>query len=175
MGLGAETGAGAIYRHYGGEVRQLFDRVSIPNAISFTPERSHAHFADSKAGKVWRVRLEPADGWPVGEAELFLDYAGRQSAPDGAVCDAASNLWIAEWGAGRVAGYGKDGREIGHVAVAGRHSSCPAFGGPDLTTLFVTTAREHMTEADIAAEPRNGCVFRTEGAGRGLPEPVVVL
>ncbi|MCX7889663.1 MAG: SMP-30/gluconolactonase/LRE family protein [Rhodobacteraceae bacterium] len=173
MGKRAEPGRGAIHRYLRGEVRTLFPGIGIPNAISFTPDRRFAHFADSAAAKVWRVKLDAA-GWPAGEPSLFLDLAGQAGVPDGAVCDAAGNLWLAEWGAARVAVYGPDGRLQRTVGVAGRHASCPAFGGPGLGTLFVTSARENLTAAEIAAEPLNGCTFMAEAGAKGLPEPAVV-
>jgi len=169
MGKGAEPGRGAIYRYLKGEVRRLFPNISIPNAISFAPDGRQAQFADSAARKVWRVALDAA-GWPAGEPELLIDLAGQPGVPDGAVCDAEGNLWLAEWGAGRVAAYAPDGRFLRAVAVAGRHASCPAFGGPDLRTLFVTSARENLTAAEIAAQPLNGCTFAAEAGATGLPE-----
>lgn len=173
MGKKAEAGAGAIYRYYEGELRQLFAPITIPNSISFTPDRRFAHFADTEKSKVWRVALSETDGWPAGEPEVYLDLSAEGRYPDGAVCDAAGNLWAAEWGRARATCFDPSGREIGHVAVGGRHSSCPAFGGADFGTLFVTTARQHLTPEVIRAEPQNGCVFMAEVEARGLPEPNV--
>jgi sugar lactone lactonase YvrE len=55
------------------------------------------------------------------------------------------------------------------------HASCPAFGGTDLSTLYVTTAREGMDAAALAACPAAGQTFAIAGVGRGLPEPQVLL
>jgi sugar lactone lactonase YvrE len=175
MGKRAEAGAGSIWRLHRGEMRQLYSPVTIPNAISFTPDRRFAHFADSEAGKVWRVALDGRDGWPSGEPEVYLDLTGQAGVPDGAVCDAEGNLWLAEWGASRVAVYDAAGRFLHAVAVEGRHSSCPAFGGPGLSTLYVTSARENLTAEVIAAEPLNGCTFAAETGVAGQAEHRVVL
>ena len=175
MGKGAEPGAGAIYRYYRGELRRLYPGITISNAISFTPDRRFACFADTAAKRVWRVALDPLNGWPKGEPEVFLDYAGRSSSPDGAVFDAAGHFWIAEWGASRVACYGPDGALLTEVGIGGRHSSCPAFGGRDLSDLFVTTAAVDISDDVLAAEPLNGCTFVSEGVGRGQAEHRVDL
>ena len=58
MGKKAEKGAGAIWRWYRGELRQLFPGVTIPNSICFTPDGSAAHFSDTAAGKVMKVALD---------------------------------------------------------------------------------------------------------------------
>ncbi len=175
MGKAQEPGAGSIWRYYRGEMRRLFPGITITNAISFTPDRRFAQFADTAIGRVWRVALDPLHGWPKGEPALFIDFAGSGLNPDGAVCDAAGNLWIAQWGAGRVACHGPDGAFLGAAAVGGRNASCPAFGGPGFADLYVTTALEGLSPGVVAAEPGNGCTFVVPGAGQGAAEYQVVL
>lgn len=175
MGKKAEAKAGAIHRYYQGELRLLYPGLTIPNAISFTPDRRFACFADSAAKRVWRVALDPLNGWPKGDPELFLDYAGQAADPDGAVFDAQGHFWIAEWGAARVACYAPDGALLRVVGVAGRDSSCPAFGGRDLSDLYVTTAAVDIADDVLAAEPLNGCTFVREGVARGQAEHRVIL
>lgn len=175
MGKQAEPGQGSVWRYYRGELRQLFPGITISNAISFSPDRRHAHFADTMKGTVWRVELEALHGWPTGAPEVFLDLRREGLHPDGAVCDAQGNLWLAEWGASRVACYGPDGGFRRAIAVGGRHASCPAFGGAGYSTLFVTTARIDLSPDVLAAEPLNGCVFAAEAGTHGLPEYQVIL
>jgi sugar lactone lactonase YvrE len=95
-----------------------------------------------------RVALD-ADGWPAGEPELFLDLSADALNPDGAVIDADGTTWIAQWGASRVAAYAPDGSFLRAVEFPAPHTSCPAFGGPDLTTLFCTSARQGMDAAAL--------------------------
>lgn len=174
MGKKAEKGAGAIWRWYRGELRQLFKGISIPNSICFTPDGTAAHFSDTTQGRVMKVALD-AQGWPVAEPETWLDLARAGLNPDGAVIDAEGRFWNAQWGAGRVACYGPDGVFIDAVETPGApQSSCPAFGGPGLTTLYVTTALEHMDTEARAKHPASGQLFAFPGAGKGLPEPQVI-
>ena len=175
MGKKAEKGAGAIWRWYRGELRQLFPGISIPNAICFTPDGTAAHFTDTARGQVMKVALDSA-GWPKGEPEVWLDLARAGLNPDGAVIDAEGRFWNAQWGAGRVASYGPDGVFLSAVETPGApQSSCPAFGGPDLTTLFVTTALEHMDAEARARHPASGQTFAFPKVARGLPEPQVII
>jgi sugar lactone lactonase YvrE len=175
MGKRAEKGLGAIWRWYRGELRQLFQHLTIPNAISFTPDGSAAHFADTVTGRVMKVALD-ANGWPKDDPQVWLDLSAQGLNPDGAVVDAAGCFWNAQWGAGRVAAYAPDGSFLRAVETPGApHSSCPAFGGSDMKTLFVTTALEHMDAAARAANPASGQVFAFDGIALGLPEPQVIL
>ena len=171
----AEKGLGSIWRWHRGELRQLVQGINIPNSICFTPDGGAAHFSDTTLGKVMKVALD-ADGWPKGVPEVWLDLERAGLNPDGAVIDAEGRFWNAQWGAGRVACYGPDGVFLDAIETPGApQSSCPAFGGPGLTTLYVTTALEHMDAEARARHPASGQLFAFPGAGKGLPEPQVIL
>ncbi|MFK7791961.1 MAG: SMP-30/gluconolactonase/LRE family protein [Devosiaceae bacterium] len=144
MGKAAQKGAGSIYRYHHGWVTKLFNAITIPNAIAFAPDRSFATFADTITGKVMRVGLNGTDGMLVGEPEVFLDLTQEGRNPDGAVFDSLGRLWLAEWGSSRVACYGVDGTFVQAISAPTPHTSCPAFGGADLTTLYMTTAQEGL-------------------------------
>ncbi len=170
MGLNAEKDAGAIYRFYKGELRQLFAPITISNAICFAPDGTTAYFCDTVDKTILRVRLD-AQGWPKGEPELHIDMRGTGFGPDGAVVDAAGNLWNAQWGASRVACYGPDGRFLHAVSFPATQTSCPAFGGPDLTTLFCTSAAVGLSDDN----PDQGKTFATLTGFRGQAEHRILL
>jgi sugar lactone lactonase YvrE len=175
MGKKAEKGTGAVWRWYMGELRQLFKGISVPNSICFTPDGTAAHFSDTKEGQVMKVALD-GQGWPKGEPEVWLDLARAGLNPDGAVIDAEGRFWNAQWGAGRVAAYAPDGVFLEAIETPDAlQSSCPAFGGPGLSTLFVTTALEHLDDEARARHPASGQVFAFPNAGKGLPEPQVLI
>lgn len=165
---------GAIYRWYRGELRRLYANLSIPNAISFAPDSLTACFADTAQGIVWRVGLDQ-DGWPNAKRDVFIDFKPLGLNPDGAVFDATGLFWCAHWGAGCIAAYDVGGKQVARHDVPARHSSCPAFGGPDFTTLYCTSARKGLDEAMLATEPTNGQTFAMPGVGKGRAEYRVIL
>ncbi len=158
--------AGAIYRFYQGELRQLYSGVSIPNSICFS--QHYAYFCDTPRHQIMRQTLDH-EGWPVGEPTVFIETGGLNA--DGSVIDAEGALWNAQWGASRVARYLPNGELDQCVAVAARHASCPAFGAEGLRTLLVTSAREGIEQPD----DDQGRVYAQEGAGVGVAEPRVQL
>ena len=174
MGKGTEPGAGSIYRFYRGELRLLYSDITVTNSICFAPDGKTACFADTMTGQVMRVALD-ADGWPNAAPQVYLDLTAQGLNPDGAVIDAAGNIWVALWGASKVACYDPAGNFLREVGFAGSQTSCPAFGGPDLTTLFCTTALEAFTQDQRDAEPDGGKTFAAPGVAKGLPEPQVLL
>lgn len=170
MGLNAEPGAGSIWRFHRGELRLLFPDITITNAICFSPEGDLAHFADTDRSTIWQVRLD-RDGWPTGDPHVFIDLNAEGLNPDGAVIDAQGGLWSAQWGAGRVARYDRQGRFDRAIDLPAPHVSCPAFGGADLTTLFATTARQGLDD------PRDtdGCTYAVPAGVAGQREHRVIL
>lgn len=175
MGKQAEPKAGAIYRFWLGELRQLVPDITISNAICFAPDQSCAYYCDTVTAKVMQVGLNPDTGWPEGKPRVFLDLTRDGLNPDGAVVDADGNLWLAQWGASRVAVYDSTGQFRKAIAFDAAHTSCPAFGGAELTTLFCTTARQGLSAEQISAQPSNGMTFAAAGAGRGQAEHRVLL
>ncbi|MEW2915648.1 SMP-30/gluconolactonase/LRE family protein [Ruegeria sp. ANG10] len=175
MGKTAEPRAGAIYRYWRGELRQLVADVTISNAICFAPDRSCAYYTDTAAKQVMQWPLKSETGWPEGDSTVFLDLRVDGLNPDGAVVDAKGNLWIAQWGASRVAAYTPSGQFLTAIPFEATHVSCPAFGGSDLTTLYCTTAREGLEKDTLAAHPTNGMTFAAPGAGTGQAEHRVIL
>ncbi|WP_134724255.1 SMP-30/gluconolactonase/LRE family protein [Paracoccus luteus] len=173
MGKQAQPGAGAIWRWWRGELRRLHDAITIPNAICFHDR--HAYFADTARRIVWRQGLDAATGWPQGTAEVFLDLSADGLNPDGAVTDAAGNIWIAQWGAGRVACHAPDGRLVRSLPVPAGQCSCPAFGGPALSDLMVTSARQGLGPQALAADPLAGQTFVAAGGVAGVAPPRVTI
>ena len=146
MGKGAQLNTGAIYRFYKGELRKLVENVTISNSICFSPEGTRAYFSDTNEQtiKVWH--LDEKDGWPVSASEIFIDLRAENLFPDGAVVDAKGNLWNAQWGANRVTRYSPQGSYMDHILFPASQITCPAFGGSDLMTLFVTSAAFNISE-----------------------------
>lgn len=174
MGKKAEHGAGAIYRYYRGEVRTLYPNISIPNSIAFAPDGTTAYFTDTVTQIIQCQRLDK-DGWPNGDPEPFVDCTDLPGSPDGSVVDADGNLWNAQWGGWRVACYSPDGDHLREVGFNAAHTSCPAFGGSDLTTLYCTTALQNISPADRERSHDHGKTFIAVNVAKGQPEHRVIL
>lgn len=168
MGKNAEPGAGAIYRFWRGRIEPLFDALTIPNAICFSPDRRHAYFTDTVSHRIMRQPLD-GEGWPQGAAETFVDLSAEGLNPDGAVVDAEGCLWNAQWGASRVARYSPQGGFLSAIGAPASQTSCPAFGGADMAQLFVTTATQGLG----SARSDDGRVLTVATTTRGQREHAV--
>lgn len=177
MGRHAEPGAGSIYWFDGREARPLFRGISIPNSICFSPDGRIGHFADTAAGTIWRVALDPATGLPTGAPERFLDEADLPLGGgfDGSVVDARGVLWNAAWGGGSVSGFRPDGSLALVYEVPAAQTSCPCFVGPRLDRLLVTSAWQGYGEAARRRDSGAGHTWVVDGGFEGQADPLFLL
>ena len=174
MGVKSSTVEGAIYRFYKGELRTLYTPIHIPNSICFAPDGSFACWTDTETQIIMRQALDD-QGWPKGDPVTHIDLRGTSYYPDGSVMDAAGNLWNAQWGSARIAVYGTDGVFLEAHPFPASQTTCPAFGGADLTTLFCTSAAVGLPQPHIADHPDSGRTFALATTTKGQSEHRVVL
>jgi len=167
----AETGgAGRLYRLApDGSVAELIAGVSVSNGLDWSDDRRTFYYIDSPAGGIDAFDTDPGTGTLSGRRRI-LDIVPADGMPDGMTLDADGCLWVAVWGSGELRRYTPDGILDAVVSVPARQVTSAAFGGADLGTLFITTAREGFTPADRAAEPHAGDIFAcTPGVTGRLP------
>jgi L-arabinonolactonase len=142
--------------------------ATVANSIAFSPNGQRMYFADSPTRTIWQVEYH-ADGH-VGTPHVFVQLGANEGYPDGSCIDADSGLWNAQWDGACVVRYGPDGRPTARLALPTRRLTCPAFGGPALDQLFVSTARIGLSEAVLLQEPSAGGIFALRPGHRGRPE-----
>lgn len=142
------------------------DDVTISNGLGWSPDNATMYFTDSAAGTIWAFDFDEASG-EMSDQRVFA--TDDDCAPDGLTVDAEGGVWSAKWDGSRVVRYSADG-EISAVVVApvSRPTSC-MFGGPELSTLYVTSARAGLAADELATTPA-GSVLAVEPGVRGLPE-----
>jgi len=131
--------------------------VAIPNSIAFAPDGASLYYCDTRRGEIMICDYDAALA-RTGTPRVFA-RVDAPAGPDGATVDRDGRLWSAQWGAGRVVSYSRGGAIEHEVVVPATNPSCPAFGGPGLDTLYVTTAREDLSSAQLEREPHAGGVF----------------
>jgi sugar lactone lactonase YvrE len=160
---------GALYRLDPDlRVHRLVDGLVCSNALCWSPDGRTLYHGDTGRGVVWAWTCE-ADGRLVDRRELVrLDPA--EGAPDGATVDAEGFVWLAHWDGGRVSRFDPGGRRERVVRLPVQRVTCPAFGGPDLDVLYLTSATIGLTPAERAAQPWAGGLLALSPGVRGLPE-----
>ena len=171
----AEEAIGALYHYRKGVVTQLKSGVRVPNATCFSPDGRTAYWTDTPTKQILKVETDPQTGMPVGEWSVFADVSDGRGFPDGAVVDSEGFLWNAKWGGGCVVRHAPDGSIDRVIDVPVSQVTCPAFGGPELKTLFITTAAKNLSAEQLAAEKVAGGLFAIEVEVAGQAEPIIAL
>ena len=100
----------------------------------------------------------------------LVELAGEGD-PDGLCVDGEGCVWLARWGGWAVERYTPEGKLERRLPVPVAHVTKPAFGGPDLRDLYLTTARKGLGEAELSRQPHAGGVFRARPGVAGKPVP----
>jgi sugar lactone lactonase YvrE len=160
---------GSLYRLApDGTVTELFGDVGLSNGLDWTDDRRLFYYADSNSGRVDLFDTDPETGALSGRRTFVTVEAG--GIPDGLTLDAEGCVWLAVWDSGELRRYTPDGRLDTVVRLPARQVTCPAFGGSDLSTLYITTAQEGYTETELTEQPHAGDIFAcTPGVTGRLP------
>jgi sugar lactone lactonase YvrE len=160
-----------------GKLVQRFDGVSISNGLAWSPDGRTMYWADTHTNIVYAFDFEPDSGelsrrrilrrFPIEEpGQQRDDYLGR---PDGAAVDREGCYWVAMYDGQRVLRLSPEGEILRQVHLPVRCPTMPAFGGHDLRTLYITSAREQRPAKELAAQSLAGCVLALEVDVPGLP------
>ncbi|GHD00167.1 gluconolactonase [Pseudorhodoferax aquiterrae] len=162
-------GSGSFYRvDPDGRVHRQFGDVIVSNTVALSPAEDRLYFSDTRRYITWRFGLDVAAG-TLGPREVFVDYGGR-GRPDGACVDSQGYLWNAIFAGGRVVRYAPDGTVDRVLTLPVSNPTCVCFGGPDLRTLYITTAQRFLTRAQLRAQPWAGSLLAVYLEVPGLAE-----
>ncbi len=161
---------GSLYRFEpDGRCSKLLGDISVPNSLAFSPDGRTLYFADTHRNRIWVFDYELASG-SISHQRLFANTEGHVGRPDGSCVDAEGYLWNCEYGGWRVVRYAPDGRIDGAIPLPVANPTCCCFGGAELNTLYITSARQRLTPEQLAQQPLAGSVFAVRPGIKGLPE-----
>jgi sugar lactone lactonase YvrE len=162
---------GTLYRIDPDCTTTPFEReLIIPNSIAFSPDAKTMYFGDSRQFTIWAFDLDLAEGL-ISNRRVFRDLRGHPGRPDGSTVDEQGYLWNSEIGGGRVVRYTPGGEIDRIVPLPVSHPTCCAFGGPDLDTLYITSATQMLDDEARRAQPHAGGLFAVPVGIKGLQEP----
>ncbi len=150
-------------------VDRVLTDIRIPNSLGWSPDNRTMYFADTGNGALCAYSYDLKRGNASGMRTLVADGAlpGR---PDGCAVDSEGFLWNARYGASCVARISPDGRMDAIVSVPASQPTSCALGGPDLRTLYITTASQRLSDTERSKQPEAGHVFAVRIPVAGLPD-----
>jgi len=167
----------ALYRWAAGRLERVAGGVAVSNGLAHSPDGRTMYWSDTAAHRISAFDFDPGDG-SLSRQRVFAQfdakpadgdlthYGGR---PDGAAVDSEGAYWCAMYEGQRLVRLAPDGTLLQSWPLPVRCATMPCFGGPDLRTLHVTTARHGRPAAELAAQPLAGCVLSLRVPVPGLP------
>lgn len=150
-----------------GSAKVVLDKVTISNGVGWSPDGTRMYYIDTPLRRIDVLDFDQATG-EVANRRPLCAVDGTDGFPDGLCVDQDGCVWVALWGGGALRRYTPDGVLDREVAVPVDQPTACCFGGPDLTDLYVTSARVGLDEAALAARPLSGSVLVLPGIGKGL-------
>ena len=167
----------SLYCLDGGAVTRKVGGASVSNGLGWSPDSRTMYWADTTTHTIHAFDFELASAelsrrrvfvqFPLRSQDQPLDaYGGR---PDGAAVDAQGDIWVAMYEGARLVQLAPDGSLRREVRLPVRCPTMPCFGGPDLRTLYITSARHKRPDDELALQPLAGCVLSMRVDVPGLP------
>jgi len=160
-------------------VQQQAKDALTANGLAWAPDNASLYWADTPKHIVhcWDYALQSNQ---LSAHRTFLQFeskpagwtfqdSGYQGRPDGAAVDAEGCYWVSMFEGARICRFAPDGTLLAQFATPAQCPTMPCFGGADLKTLFVTTARHGRSAEELAHYPQSGCVFAMRVDVPGLP------
>ena len=161
-------GMAALYRmEPGGDLTLVLPDRTISNGIGWSPDGSTMYYIDSTTQRIEAFAYD-LDRGEISDQQVFAEVAAADGLPDGLVVDADGGVWVCLFAGSTVRRYRPDGTIDRQIELPLTNPTCPGFGGEDLRTLYIATARHRLTEQQLAAEPNAGALLQLDVGVAGL-------
>ncbi|WP_035991008.1 SMP-30/gluconolactonase/LRE family protein [Leptolyngbya sp. KIOST-1] len=166
-----QPGHAALYRYDpDGSMRKMETDLTISNGLGWSPDGGTFYLTDSPQRKIFAYQFNGETG-EISDRRVAIDLNDEDDAvePDGLTIDSEGNLWTALWDGGCLVCFSPSGEALGRVNLPVPRPTCPTFGGPNLETLYVTTASVGLSQKEIQQGFYSGDVFAIAAPVPGLP------
>ncbi|HTE26943.1 SMP-30/gluconolactonase/LRE family protein [Flavitalea sp.] len=165
-----ENGKAALYRvDKDLVVNKLVNGLGMSNGLGWSPDNKTMYLIDTVEKHLLKFDFSLSDG-ALTNKQVLLNLKEEVGSPDGLCVDTEGNLWIAFYGGKSITCYNPStGKQLARIEVPALNVTCCTFGGKELDTLYITTARDGLSEEDLKAFPDSGCLFTAKPGVKGLP------
>ena len=167
--FGCQLEAGSLYRLSPDlSCAKMDSGYVVTNGPAWSADYTTMYHNDSARGWVYAFDFDAESG-NLSNRRLFLQFSQEEGSPDGMATDAEGGLWIAHWGASRLTRHDADGTVLKTIELPCSQITSCAFGGPNFTTLYITSARVGLSAQQLEREPLAGGLFAVDSDVAGLP------
>lgn len=162
MDFGGKQPSGSLYRLSSDLKHTKMDSgYPVTNGPAWSSDQKTMYHNDSVNGHVYAFDFDLETG-EISNKRLFLKFSEEDGSPDGMTTDAEGGLWIAHWGASKVTRHDAGGKILRTIDLPCSQITSCAFGGPNLDTLYITSAADGLSAEQLQREPSAGGLFAIE-------------
>ena len=145
--------------------------ITISNGLGWSPDNKIFYLTDTPQRLIYRYTYDSLTG-TISDREAFISVPDdpAEGVPDGLCVDAEGCVWSARWGGWKVVRYNPEGKVLTEVHLPTALVTSCAFGGPELDTLYITTAAVDLSADERRQQPEAGDMFYLKPGVRGFPE-----
>lgn len=165
-----ENNTGSFYSYSpDGTLKTLLTDIGISNGLTWSPDRKTLYYIDTPTHNIMAYDYDLASG-AIANGRVAVRVPDEFGWPDGMTSDARGRLWVALWGGAAITVWQPGtGQLLERIPLPAKNVSACAFGGPNGTQLYVTSARKGLDDATLTAHPLTGGLFRLETDVEGTP------
>lgn len=150
------VGSGKLYCISNDHIIAEYNGFTIPNGLAWNAEGDKFYHIDTKTQKI--DVYDVMENGIITNKRTVVSVQEEDGAPDGMCIDSDENLWVAMWGMGKINCYNSSsGEKLREIQIESKNVSCCSFGGKELDTLFITTAKE--------GDHEKGCLYKVKIPG----------
>lgn len=167
MDIEATRPIGELFVFDGETVRVVQDGIVLANGLGWSPNRDVFYHVDS-VRRVLHAYSYREDTGEVSDRRVLIDMTGRSEVPDGLAVDVDGNIWVAMWDGWRIDVYAPSGERVHVEELDVQRPTSLAFGGADMSNLYVTSASVDLSAGELEDQPDAGRLLRTRPGVAGL-------
>lgn len=170
--LKEQSDIGSLYRldAAGQSTEMTNGGFAVSNGFAWSPDNSLFYVCNSPSRIIYQYDFDFEKG-TLSNKRIFATLPEEHGYPDGVTVDSEGCIWNAHWDGWRITRYLPNGKIDSVIEMPVRRPTSCCFGGPDLTTLYVTSASTRLTAEELQENPQAGSVFAIQTGIKGLPEP----
>ena len=150
---------GCLYRITpNGAIETVQDDVIISNGLGWSPDRQTFYHTDSVRKAIYAYDYDELGGG-IANRRVLVDSQDEEGVPDGLCVDTDGCIWSARWNGWRVTRYDPEGGRMLDIPMPVAQPTSCAFGGPNLSDLYVTSGRVDLSEQHLRDNPTSGDLF----------------
>lgn len=170
MDRNGNTNQGSLYRlDTDMNCKKMLDGLTISNGLAWDTKKQKMYFIDTPTKKIVSFDYD-ADSGDISNKKVVVQFPEGEGVPDGMTIDDEGMIWVAHWGGGKVSRWNPEtGEFLEQILIPATQVTSCVFGGKDLDELYITTAREDLSEKSLLSQPKAGGIFKIRVGVKGSP------